>query len=65
MDTNLKKEQIYFTERKGSETELYSIYDFKSEENRSDYLYFNRYRNGMFGALPQILIGRLKAAMED
>lgn len=65
MDTNLKKEQIYFTERKGSETELYSIYDFKSEENRSDYLYFTRYRNGMFGALPQILIGRLKEAMEE
>lgn len=65
MDTNLKKEQIYFTERNDSGTTLYSIYDFKSEENRSDYLYFSRYRNGMFGALPQILIGKLRAAMKE
>lgn len=65
MDCNFKKEQIYFAEKtKGSATDLYSVYDFKSEENRNDYSYVKRYRKGMFGAIPEILVGRLKQAIE-
>lgn len=65
MDSGFKKEQIYFTEKKDrSTTELYSVYDFKSEENRRDYSYIKRYQKGLFGAIPEILVGKLKQAIE-
>ena len=61
MDSGFKKEQIYFTDRKeDGTTELYSVYDFKSEENRRDYSYIKRYNKGLFGAVPSILVGKLK-----
>lgn len=64
MDSGFKKEQIYFTEKKsGCSTELYSIYDFKSEESRADYSYVKRYKKGLFGAVPEILVGKLKHAL--
>lgn len=66
MDSGFKKEQIYFTERNSySFTELYSVYDFKSSENRSDYSYVKRYKDGTFGAVPEILVGRLKEAISE
>ena len=64
MDAGFKKEQIYFTEKRhDSNTDLYSLYDFKSEENRADYQYKKRYENGLFGAVPAILVGKLKQAV--
>ncbi|PAY35372.1 abortive phage resistance protein [Ligilactobacillus salivarius] len=66
MDSGFKKEQIYFTEKADrSTTELYSVYDFKSEENRQDYSYVKRYQKGMFGAIPEILVGKLKESLEE
>ena len=66
MDSGFKKEQIYFTEKADrSTTELYSVYDFKSEENRQDYSYIKRYQKGLFGAIPEILIGKLKQSLEE
>ncbi|ETA74335.1 abortive phage resistance protein [Ligilactobacillus equi DPC 6820] len=43
---------------------VHSVYNFKSEENRNDYSYIKRYKKGMFGAIPEILVGRLKQAIE-
>lgn len=61
MDAGFKKEQIYFTDRSADgATELYSVYDFKSEVNRQDYSYVKRYNKGLFGAVPEILVGKLK-----
>lgn len=66
MDSGFKKEQIYFTEKADrSTTELYSVYDFKSEENRQDYSYVKRYQKGLFGAIPEILVGKLKQSLEE
>src|SRR5699024_1664304 len=66
MDSGFKKEQIYFTEKADrSTTELYSVYDFKSEENRQDYSYVNRYQKDMFDAIPELLVGKLKEYLEE
>lgn len=66
MDSGFKKEQIYFTEKEDrSTTELYSVYDFKSEENRQDYSYVKRYKKGLFGAVPEVLVGKLKESLEE
>lgn len=64
MDVGFKKEQIYFCEKDASgASDLYSIYDFKSEENRTDYSYIKRYQKGLFGAIPEVLVGKLKQAI--
>lgn len=64
MDVGFKKEQIYFCEKDVSgASDLYSIYDFKSEENRTDYSYIKRYQKGLFGAIPEVLVGKLKQAI--
>lgn len=64
MDVGFKKEQIYFCEKDVSgASDLYSIYDFKSEENRTDYSFIKRYQKGLFGAIPEVLVGKLKQAI--
>lgn len=63
LDAGFKKEQVYFTDKYNSGSELYSIYDFKSEENRNDYSYFGRYKKGMFGSVPEILVGKMEASI--
>lgn len=61
MDVGFKKEQIYFTDKKDDgTTEIYSVYDFRSEVNRRDYSYIKRYEKGLFGATPNIRLGKLK-----
>ncbi|MBG9368114.1 ATP-binding protein [Streptococcus sp. NLN64] len=66
MDCDFKKEQIYLTDRENSgESDLFSIYDFRSEENRRDYSYLKRYKNGMFGAVPDVLKMKLRQALKE
>lgn len=56
MDSGLRKDQIYFSEKKFTgETELYSIFDFVGEDQkRADLSYAKRYLNGVYGATPYI-----------
>lgn len=56
MDANLRKDQIYFTEKRfNGESELFSLFDFDDFKiTRGDTQYYKRYIKGLFGAMPNI-----------
>lgn len=67
MDTDLRKDQIYFAEKlfDGS-SELYSIFDFVDENHgkRSDITMFKRYMQGVYGAIPNVTFEALDSLIE-
>ncbi|MDR2832081.1 MAG: ATP-binding protein [Streptococcaceae bacterium] len=64
MDSDFKREQIYFAERReNGVSDLFSAYDFDSETNRKDYSYLKRYLQGKFGAVPIIIVDSMKEAL--
>ena len=52
--SDLRRDEIWFVEKKNQESSLYSLYDFKEEEGsiRSDLSFGKHYLSGRFGAIP-------------
>lgn len=51
---NLRRDQIWFTEKKNGSTSLYSLDEFDKNKVKSDSPFYNWYDEGRFGALPRI-----------
>lgn len=51
---NLRRDQIWFTEKKHNSTSLYSLDEFDKNKVKSDSPFYNWYHEGRFGALPRI-----------
>lgn len=52
--SDLRRDEIWFVEKEANKSKLYSLVDFKSEDNnvRSDLNYSKNYLSGRFGAVP-------------
>lgn len=52
--SDLRRDEIWFVEKNNQESSIYSLYDFKEDENaiRSDLNFGKHYLSGRFGAIP-------------
>lgn len=51
---NLRRDQIWFTEKRNGSTSLYSLHEFDKNKVKSDSPFYYWYHEGRFGALPRI-----------
>ena len=52
--SDLRRDEIWFVEKNGQKSTIFSLYDFKEETIRKDLDFGKHYLNGRFGATPFI-----------
>lgn len=64
MDHNMRNDQIYFmSKNKFSESEIISLFDYKTELKRNDAKYSKKYLQGRYGAVPNIDVDEILEVM--
>lgn len=64
MDHNMRNDQIYFmSKNKFGESEIISLFDYKTELKRNDAKYSKKYLQGRYGAVPNIDVDEILEVM--